>query len=174
MLALGACSAGGGTGNGYVPGDGTVTKYSAADRKSAPELKGSTLDNQPLALAAYRGKIVVLNFWGSWCPPCRVESPFLQVMSAEYQPKGVQFMGLDLEDDRDSAKAFLENIGSTYPNLFDPDGSLASLFNGIVPADAIPSTIIIDRHGLIAARIIGPTTEPRLTAVLAPLVAGVA
>jgi thiol-disulfide isomerase/thioredoxin len=172
LLALGGCSAGGGAGDGYVPGDGTVTNYASAVRKQAPALEGTTLDGKPLALSAYRGQIVVLNFWGSWCPPCRAESPFLQSMASDYQAKGVQFIGLDVRDDADSAKAFLQNIGSTYPNLFDgSDSPLALLFNGIVPADAIPSTLVIDRKGGIAARIVGPTTEPRLSAVLAPLVA---
>ncbi|HEY5033370.1 MAG TPA: TlpA disulfide reductase family protein [Actinomycetes bacterium] len=172
-VVLVACSGGGGgAGDGYVSGDGTVTSYAVGHRKAAPDVNGTTLDGQQLALSSYRGKIVVLNFWGSWCPPCRAEGPFLQLMATDYAPKGVQFVGLDLRDDKDSANAFLQNIGSTYPNLFDgSDSSLALLFNGIVPADAIPSTLIIDRHGRIAARFVGPTTRPRLAAVLDPLVA---
>ena len=170
LLLVGGCSSGGGADLGYLAGEGTVTAYDVGHRKEAPAVKGTTLDGAQLSLASYRGKIVVLNFWGSWCPPCRVESPFLQVMATDYAPKGVQFVGLDLRDDPYNARSFL-GTDATYPNLFDPDLLLTLLFNGTVPPEAIPSTLIIDRSGRIAARIIGPTTEPRLTAVLAPLVA---
>jgi thiol-disulfide isomerase/thioredoxin len=171
---LAACSSGSGAsgGAGYVAGDGTVTTYPAAQRKAAPTLAGTTLEGQHLALSSYRGKVVVLNFWGSWCPPCRLEGPFLQNMSTTYAAKGVQFLGVDIRDDADSAKAFLQNIGSTYPNLFDgPDGLLVLQFSAIVPPQSTPSTLVIDRQGRIAVRILGPTTEPRLAAILAPLVA---
>ena len=171
-LALAACSSASGSGNGYVSGDGTVTTYPAADRKSAPALTGPTLEGGQLSLASYRGKVVVLNFWGSWCPPCRLEGPFLQYMSTQYVSKGVQFVGVDLRDDAASAKAFLQNINASYPNLFDgPDGLLVLQFSDVVPPQATPSTLVIDRLGRIAVRILGPTTEPALAAILAPLIA---
>jgi thiol-disulfide isomerase/thioredoxin len=172
-LALVACSSASASGDGYVSGDGTVTTYQGAERRLAPALAGTTLAGQRLSLSGYRGKVVVLNFWGSWCPPCRLEGPFLQAMSAAYAPKGVQFVGVDIRDDPASARAFLQNIGSTYPNLFDgPDGLLVLQFSTVVPPQATPSTLVIDRQGRIAVRILGPTTEPRLVAILAPLVAG--
>lgn len=172
LLALGACSGGGDGGAGYVPGDGTVTAYAVADRKAAPAVEGPTLEGPTLSLASLRGKIVVLNFWGSWCGPCRVEGPFLQTMAIEYKAKGVQFVGVDLQDGTAEAKRFLAGIGSAYPNLIDGyDGRITLLFNGIVPPKAIPSTLIIDPQGRIAVRIIGPTTAPRLAAALDPLVA---
>jgi thiol-disulfide isomerase/thioredoxin len=171
-LGLAGCSSGSAAGDGYVSGDGSVTTYPVADRKAAPALSGTTLEGKPLALAGYRGKVVVLNFWGSWCPPCRLEGPFLQDMSTTYAAKGVQFVGVDERDLADSARSFLANIGSTYPNLFDgPDGLLVLQFSKTVPPQATPSTLVIDRRGRIAVRILGPTTEPRLAAILAPLVA---
>jgi thiol-disulfide isomerase/thioredoxin len=172
-LALVACSSASASGDGYVSGDGTVTTYQAVERKLAPALAGTTLDGHRLSLSGFRGKVVVLNFWGSWCPPCRLEGPFLQAMSTAYAAKGVQFVGVDIRDDAASARAFLQNIGSTYPNLFDgPDGLLVLQFSTVVPPQATPSTLVIDRQGRIAVRILGPTTEPRLAAILAPLVAG--
>jgi thiol-disulfide isomerase/thioredoxin len=171
-LALAACSSASGSGNGYVSGDGTVTTFPAADRKSAPAVSGPTLEGGQLSLSSYRGKVVVLNFWGSWCPPCRAEGPFLQFMSTQYAPKGVQFVGVDIRDDADSARAFLQNIDASYPNLFDgPDGLLVLRFSDVVPPQATPSTLVIDRKGRIAVRILGPTTEPALAAILAPLIA---
>lgn len=170
--ALVACSSASATGDGYVSGDGTVATYPSADRKLAPTLSGTTLQGQRLSLASYRGQVVVLNFWGSWCPPCRLEGPFLQAMSTDYSARGVQFLGVDIRDDAASARAFLQNIGSTYPNLFDgPDGLLVLQFSSVVPPQATPSTLVIDRHGRIAVRILGPTTRPRLAAILAPLLA---
>ena len=171
-LAVAACSSASAAGNGYVSGDGTVTTYPAADRKSAPAVTGPTLEGGQLSLASYRGKVVVVNFWGSWCPPCRLEGPFLQYMSSHYAARGVQFVGVDLRDDAASARAFLQNIGATYPNLFDgPDGLLVLKFSDVVPPQATPSTLVIDRRGRIAVRILGPTTEPVLASILAPLIA---
>jgi thiol-disulfide isomerase/thioredoxin len=170
-LALASCSSGSAAGDGYVSGDGSVSTYPVADRKAAPALSGTTLEGKQLALASYRGKVVVLNFWGSWCPPCRLEGPFLQYMSTTYAAQGVQFVGVDVRDDADEARSYLANIGSTYPNLFDgPDSLLVLQFSTIVPPQATPSTLVIDRRGRIAVRILGPTTEPRLAAILAPLV----
>ena len=171
-LTLVACSSASASGDGYVSGDGTVTTYASADRRPAPALAGATLDGGKLSLASFRGRVVVLNFWGSWCPPCRLEGPFLQAMSTDYATRGVQFVGVDIRDDAASARAFLQNIGSTYPNLFDgPDGLLVLQFSSVVPPQATPSTLVIDRRGRIAVRVLGPTTRPRLAAILAPLIA---
>lgn len=171
-LVLGACSSAAASSDGYVSGDGTVTTYHVADRLAAPPVSGAALSGQQVSLSGYRGKVVVLNFWGSWCPPCRVEGPFMATMSTEYAARGVQFLGVDVRDNAASARAYLENIGSGYPSLFDgPDGLLVLAFASIVPPEATPSTLVIDRTGRIAVRIIGPTTEPRLAAILAPLLA---
>jgi thiol-disulfide isomerase/thioredoxin len=172
LLSLVACSGGNGGGLGYLTGEGTATTFAAGHRVLAPAVTGKTLDGTTLTLASYRGKIVVLNFWGSWCNPCRAEGPFLQLMATDYAAKGVQFVGVDIRDTAASAKSFLGKT-PTYPNLFDPDELVTLLFNATVSPSAIPSTIIIDRSGKIAARIFGATTEPRLSAVLDPLVAEV-
>lgn len=170
-IGLAGCSSAAASGDGYVSGDGTVTTYQVADRKPAPALSGTTLQGQRLALSSYRGAVVVLNFWGSWCAPCRLEGPFLANMSTDDAAKGVRFVGINVRDDAASARAYLQNIGSTYPSFFDaPDGRLVLAFSTIVPPQATPSTLVIDRQGRIAVRIIGPTTQPRLAAILAPLV----
>jgi thiol-disulfide isomerase/thioredoxin len=171
-LALAACSSASGASDGFVTGDGSVTTYAAGARKTVPDLTGPTLEGGTLSLSSYRGKVVVLNFWGSWCAPCRDEGPALENLSTTYASKGVQFVGLNIRDDADSAKAFLQNIGSTYPSLYDgPDGLLVLEFSKIVPPEGTPTTLLIDRQGKIAARIIGETTEPQLKELLAPLLA---
>jgi thiol-disulfide isomerase/thioredoxin len=175
LAALLAGCAGGSAGSGsqrFVAGEGVVTTVSAGDRIPAPAVTGSTLEGGDFDLASLRGKVVVLNFWASWCAPCRAEGPSLQVVAGSLAPEGVVFVGVDTrDDDSDAARAFLANIDSTYANVDDSDGHVALAFHGTLPPDAVPSTIVIDRHGRIAARVVGPTTEPRLRALLAPLVA---
>ncbi|MFI5099490.1 MAG: TlpA family protein disulfide reductase [Actinomycetes bacterium] len=175
MAAVAGCSGptGGGTSTAdqqFVSGDGTVTTWSAADRPAAPAVRATTLEGGTVDLASYRGKVVVLNFWASWCAPCRVEGPALQGLAADLKPEGVEFVGIDGADDADAARAFLTDIGSSYPNVDDSSGDVALAFHKLIPP-AFPSTLVIDRQGRVAARVSGPTTQPRLKALLAPLVA---
>jgi thiol-disulfide isomerase/thioredoxin len=168
-VALTAC---GGSSNAVSSGEATVSTFAAADRHAAVPLTGTTLAGTPFDLHGYRGKVVVLNFWGSWCPPCRAEGPALQEVARSMAGQGVQFIGIDSRDsDTAAANAFLSNIGSTYPNVQDPDGELALAFRGTLTPGTIPSTLVLDRQGRVAVRILGPTTEPRLTALVTPVVA---
>jgi thiol-disulfide isomerase/thioredoxin len=158
-----------GSGKNFVSGEGFVTQVYTADRKAAPKVTGSVLEGGSFDLSKERGKVVVLNFWASWCAPCRAEGPALQVVALDLAKQGVVFVGVNTRDDPAAARAFLTNIHSAYLNINDSDGQVALAFHGTLPPDAIPSTIVIDRQGRIAARIVGPTTEPRLRALLAPL-----
>jgi peroxiredoxin len=166
---LSACSnSTGGTGDtGYVPAESTgITAIAASARVAAPQLSGTTLDGKQLSLSDYRGKVVVVNVWGSWCTPCRVEAPALEETFQKYQAKGVQFLGINTRDDNAAAQAFVGSDGLTYPSLQDPDETLLLQFKTMVPPTAIPSSIIIDRSGKVAAKIIGGVTEPQLTQAL--------
>jgi len=129
-------------------------------------VSGTSLSRQRLKLAAYRGTVLVVNFWGSWCAPCRGEAPVLAALSRQCQPQGVRFAGADERDDRLSAVAFERSYGISYPSLYDPAGQIPLAFRGSVPVDAIPSTIVIDRQGRIAARVIGATTYRGLKSLL--------
>ncbi len=174
VLALSGC-AGGASGTaqqGYVEGDGTILVVPAAQRVAAPDLKGTTLDGRPFDLASQRGKVVVLNVWASWCPPCRAEGPMLQTVHTELLPQGGTLVGIDTRDgDGTAARAFAQNIGMTYPSVVDRDGKLLLDFADTLPPQAVPSTLVIDRSGRSAARVIGPVTEPRLLALVDPLLA---
>lgn len=176
-LVLAGCASGtaapGGTAEqGYLAGDGTTTVVAAADREPAPGLAGTTLDGASFDLSALRGKVVVLNVWASWCPPCRAESPMLQAVATDLRADGVEFVGIATRDgDGTAARAFAENVGLTYPSVLDPDGVALLAFRETLPPQAIPSTLVIDRQGRIAGRVIGPTTEPRLRALIAPVLA---
>lgn len=154
----------------YVAGDGTVNEVAPANRRDPVELSGPTLDGSSLDLASLRGKVVVLNVWGSWCPPCRKEAPVLKKVSQDVGGKDVVFVGIDTRDSDAAAKAFLDNIGLTYANVVDPDGELLLAFKGELNPNAIPSTLVLDKQGRVAARIVGGVEEGTLRAVIAPLV----
>jgi peroxiredoxin len=139
-----------------------VTRVATGDRSAAPKLTGTLLDGAAFDLADYRGKIVVLNVWGSWCPPCRAEAPSLQRVWAETRASGVQFVGIDTRDTAAAAQAFERRFRITYPSLVDDDGRLLLAFRSTLPPNAIPSTIVVDRQGRVAARIVGATTYEKL------------
>jgi len=154
---------------GYVSGDGTVTIVPEADRVPAPELSGATLDGGQFRLADHLGEVVVLNVWASWCAPCRGEAADLQAVWSEVGGRGVQFVGLNTRDSQAAANAFVERFGITYPNVIDTDGSRQLLFHESLPPAAIPSTLVIDDEGRVAARAIGPVDRSALLGLLEPL-----
>ncbi|HUR03004.1 MAG TPA: TlpA disulfide reductase family protein [Nonomuraea sp.] len=138
----------------FVAGDGKMQVFGVADRKAAPAISGETLDGATASLAAHKGKVVVLNFWASWCGPCRAEAPVLKEVAAK--TKGdVEFLGVDFKDRKADAQAFERTEQTGYPSIFDQPGKVALAFQGTVPPAAIPSTLIIDEQGRIAARALG-------------------
>ncbi len=156
----------------FVAGSGTATYFKAGSRAAAPAVSGTTLSGAKLSLSSYRGQVVVLNFWGSWCAPCRKEAETLAVLSEQYKSKGIRFVGVDIRDSPATADAFVQNFGITYPSLNDPADEIALGFSGTVPPAAIPSTLLIDRSGRIAGRIIGGVTYPSLNSMLTKVTAG--
>jgi thiol-disulfide isomerase/thioredoxin len=158
--------------NNFVAGDGTSTYYQAGHRAAAPTVSGTTLSGSQLNLSAYRGKVVVLNFWGSWCAPCRKEAPILAVLSEQYHAKGVQFVGVDIRDQASAAEAFMQNFGITYPSFNDQSDEIALDFRGSVSPAAIPSTLVLDQDHRIAGRVIGATSYGTLNTMLTKLTAG--
>ena len=113
-----------------------------------------------------RGDIVVLNVWASWCAPCRAEAPELQEVWNDVQGRGVQFVGLNTRDSELSAQRFVETMGLTFPSVQDTDGRLQLLFSDSLPPQAIPSTLVIDRDGNVAARILGKASAATLRGVI--------
>ncbi|WP_020542646.1 TlpA family protein disulfide reductase [Nonomuraea coxensis] len=139
----------------FVAGDGKMQVFAAADRKPAPAVEGPTLDGGTASLTAHKGKVVVLNFWASWCGPCRAEAPVLKEVAAKTKGTGVEFVGVDFKDRQADALAFERTEQPGYPSIFDQPGKVALAFQGTVPPAAIPSTLIIDKQGRIAARALG-------------------
>ncbi len=158
-------------GTGFVAGDGSLVVLDPASRPPAPELTGTTLDGSPFSLAEHRGEVVVLNVWASWCAPCRAEAATLQQVAQETAADGVQFVGLDTRDSDTAARAFADRFGITFPSIVDRDGRLQLLFSDTLPPQAIPSTLVVDRQGRIAARALGAVDVSELRGIIEPLVA---
>ncbi|NKY99059.1 TlpA family protein disulfide reductase [Nocardiopsis alborubida] len=153
----------------YVQGDGSETVFAPDERLPAPEVSGETLDGEPVSLEDYLGDVLVLNIWASWCAPCRTEIPVLKEVYAEHQESGLEFLGINIKDDRTAARAFVRNLGISYPSIYDQPGVVPQAFRDTVPPRAIPSTIVIDHEGRIAARVIGETTYNQLTDLVEPV-----
>lgn len=150
------------SGQSFVGHSYESTFYQVGHRPTVPAVSGTTLTGQRLSLDSYKGKTVVLNFWGSWCDPCRSEAPALGTLARQLQPDGVRFVGIDIRDEPAAASAFMQNFNVSYPSLNDPNDQIALQFHSTVPPAAIPTTLVVDRNGRIAARIFGASTYTEL------------
>ena len=162
----GAGSPSGESGTSFVAGDGSIVLLDPAARLAAPILTGQTLAGEALSSEEFAGDVVVVNVWASWCAPCRSEAPTLERLSQEFADQGVTFIGLNTRDSDTSASSFVERFGIGYPNVIDRDGVLQLGFRDSLPPRAIPSTLVIDRSGRVAARVLGAASESSLRGVI--------
>jgi len=160
VLALAGCSSGG-TGtpqnnaNRFVAGDGKTIVYPKADRKAAPVIDESTLDGGRFDLAAQRGHVVVVNFWASWCAPCKREAPQLEQSWKAYGGQGLVVLGIDANDVTGDAQHFARRHGLTYPLVHAP----TTIWDdwGVT---GVPETFFVDRHGrLVDVHVAGPVLD---------------
>ncbi|MCM3884865.1 TlpA disulfide reductase family protein [Frankia sp. R82] len=154
----GATAADGNAGTG--PSKARLTFTAPGERRPAPQTIGLTPAGQRVDLAALRGRITVVNFWASWCPPCRAETPAL-VRTAHQRPT-VAFLGVSKED-ADTAATFVHDFAVPYPTIVDRYGTLAARWPGV---PGLPTTYVLDPHGGIAARFIAGVTTDDLDGVL--------
>jgi thiol-disulfide isomerase/thioredoxin len=157
LVALAGCSTGSNAvdvNNGgefrFVAGTPSGEVIPADQRAGAPRFTGTLLDGTAFDSSSLAGSVAVVNFWGSWCAPCRVESPQFQQVSTQVASQGVRFLGVNVKDEEQFAKAFVATQGITFPSLYDPRGEVALAFRDY-PANAIPSTIVLDRQNRVAA-----------------------
>jgi len=134
----------------FVSGTPTGQTIAVADRKSAPDVTGALVGGGSWDLQAQHGKVVVLNFWGPWCPPCRVEAPDFSAAATATKADGVEFMGVAVRDTEQNVAAFLKDRRISYPSLFDRPGKTVQRFRDLRVA-GFPFTIIIDKQGRVAA-----------------------
>lgn len=154
-LTAGCSDLGGTDGKDYVGGSGAVITVAPEDRGAPVEVSGETLDGEDLDLADLRGSVVVVNVWGAWCTECRVEQPLLTEFG-DNLPEGVEMVGIDVRDpSRDTAQGFVRTFEVPYPSLYDPGSEQLLRFPEPVKPQTIPSTIVLDRQGRLAALIAG-------------------
>jgi thiol-disulfide isomerase/thioredoxin len=156
LLVATGCSSLEGTGDkGYISGNGQITQLDPAERGKPIELDGTTLHGDPLSLEDLRGEVVVVNVWWSQCPPCRSEMPRL-VEAAEATDSEASFVGINIRDAApEPGRSFVRAFDVPYPSIFDPDGESMLAFAGTLTPRTIPSTVVLDREGRVAASVVG-------------------
>jgi len=159
---------------GYPQAQRNLTRVPPAQRRQVPAISGPSLGAASATVSSgdYPGKVIVVNVWGSWCPPCRKEAPDLQ--GASVQTRGTaQFIGITSKDyDPAPARAFTRAFSITYPSIYDPSGKVLLTFAEVLPPSAIPSTMIIDGKGRLAARILGPISKITLVDLISDVADG--
>ncbi|GAA2720182.1 TlpA family protein disulfide reductase [Cellulomonas aerilata] len=178
-LTLGACTAepaadgrtDTGAEAGYVSGDGSTRTWAPEDRGDAVVVAGTDFSGAPVSVADWRGDVVVLNTWYAACPPCRAEAPDLVALATDYADRGVHLLGINGTDDAGAAQAFERTFSVPYPSLADTDGTAIASLQGEVPLQAVPTTVVLDREGRVAGRVLGLADGSTLRAMVDDLLA---
>ncbi len=152
--------------HGNSSGAVNMVAYPVGQRPTAPDFTATSLTGTPINFASYKGKIVVLNVWGSWCAPCVSEGQTLKYLDEEYGPQGVAFLGDDIQDTPVNALNFLHTHGITYPSVNDASGAVEERLSIAAPINGTPTTLVIDKTGHIAGMIDGPVTYSDMTTLL--------
>ena len=172
LVTVAGCSGSSGVSPGPDRAEGnTLERIAPGDRGAPLTVSGTTLEGAELSTAAYQGKVVVLNYWGSWCQPCVKETPDLRTAWAQLKDKDVQFIGLDAQEGAKTGLAYMNVNQLTYPSLQWDGGKFLLQLKGKAPAP--PVTIVLDQQGRLAARVVGPVTRATLVGLVQDVQAGV-
>ena len=151
----------------YIAGDGTVSEFAEANRGEPVVWSGPTESGGLLKSDQLTGVVVVMNFWYAGCAPCRAEAPDLVAVNNMFVGKNVQFVGVNVRDTAETARAFDRNFGITWPSIIDAQsGSAVLAFTGVVTPQAVPTTLVIDKQGRVAARVLGQIEKSTLKALI--------
>jgi len=154
------------SGNSDTASASNMVEYPAGHRPLAPDITGTSLTGTAIKLSGYRGKTVVLNFWGSWCAPCRGEAGVLALLDKQYGAKGVAFLGDDVGDTPANALAFTRGAGISYPSINDQGYAVVAQLSQVVPVKDTPTTVVIDKTGHVAGTILGAVNYGDMTTLL--------
>lgn len=156
-----------GSNKGYIAGDGTVAEWPQESRGEPVRYSGNTDAGSFVTHDDFIGDVVVVNFWYAACAPCRAEAPDLSELSQTFSDDDVKFLGVNVRDKLATAQAFASKYGIEYPSIIDTDsGSAAIGFASTVPANAVPTTMVLDRDGRVAARILGQFDKSILSTLI--------
>ncbi|MFF3064742.1 TlpA family protein disulfide reductase [Oerskovia sp. NPDC057915] len=177
-LVLTACSQESGAtspddvvGQGYVSGDGSVKTWDVSDRDEPVVLTGTDFEGGAVDTSQWLGDVVVVNTWYASCAPCRAEAPDLVALANDRAADGVHLLGINSTDDAGAALAFERTFEVPYPSIEDTRGEAIATLEGSVPLQAVPTTVVLDREGRVAARIIGRAEGSTLGALVDDLLA---
>ena len=152
---------------GYIAGDFQVVEIPEPDRGEPVAFEGVTETGESVASDDYRGGVLVVNFWYAACGPCIVEAPLLEEVWQEYQDQGVSFLGVNTYDQPATALSFARDNNVTYPSVIDVnDGKVKLAFAQVTPIQATPTTLVLDRGGRVAARVIGQLASASILSTL--------
>jgi len=161
-----AAQAKAGDNKNYIAGDGSVSEYTTEARTPPVELTGKLFDGSTISSTGWKGKVTVLNVWYAACAPCRKEAPDLEALHQEFTADGVKFYGINVRDTAPTAAAFERTFGTTYPSFNDTDGAVLLALADHVPPRAVPTTLVLDKNGKVAARILGLAEKSTLKALI--------
>lgn len=152
---------------GYISGDFQVVEIPEPERGDPVVFEGVTETGETVTSDDYRGGVLVVNFWYAACGPCIVEAPLLEEVWQDYQDQGVAFLGVNTYDQPATALSFARDNDVTYPSVIDVnDGQVKLAFAQLTPIQATPTTLVIDRDGRVAARIIGQLATASILSTL--------
>ncbi|MFI8411594.1 TlpA family protein disulfide reductase [Paeniglutamicibacter gangotriensis] len=154
-----------GNNKNYIAGDGSVEEYGPASRTAPVKISAVAYDGTTIESANWVGQATVLNFWYAACAPCRIEAPHLVELSKEFGSKA-EFIGINVRDEKEAAEAFERNFGITYPSVQDTQGEIQLAMTQYVPLQAVPTTLVLDKQGRVAARILGVAEKSTLKALI--------
>ncbi|GLI26872.1 thiol-disulfide isomerase [Agromyces rhizosphaerae] len=156
-----------GSGKNYIAGDGTISEIAPADRGEPIAFAGESIEGEQVSSADYAGEVLIVNFWYAGCAPCRAEAPDLQAVSEEFAGAGASVLGVNVRDQAPTAASFESDYGITYPSIVDAnDGAVQLAFAGDVPPNAVPTTLVLDAEGRVAARILGQLNRSNLQTIV--------
>ena len=151
----------GGEGTSFESDDGAFSEFAPAERGDPVVFEGTTDTSTVVSNEDYAGQVLVVNFWYAECAPCRAEAPDLREISMKYQGDGASFLGINIYDQPENALAFARTFGISYPSIMDADTGTARLaFVGHAPPSAVPTTLVLDKQGRVAARFLGQISAP--------------